>query len=98
MTRRSMVRPLAQAELDDAAAWYERQQSGLGLRFLTVVDHVFNRIRETPLQFPSVHADVRRALLQTFPYAVYFRENEDSVVILAVLHLRRDPRIWRGRS
>ena len=40
-------------------------------------------------QFPSVSVGVRRALLHTFPYAVYFRETEQFVVILAVLHLRR---------
>ena len=28
MTRRWIVRPLAQADLDDAATWYESQQSG----------------------------------------------------------------------
>ena len=66
MPRQWIVRPLAHADLDDAATWYEQQQSGLGLRFISAVDHVFNRIRETPLQFPSVHADVRRALLQSF--------------------------------
>lgn len=28
------------------------------------------RIRQTPLQFPEISVNVRRALLQTFPYAV----------------------------
>ena len=32
--RRWIVQPLAQADLDDAATWYESQQSGLGSRFL----------------------------------------------------------------
>ena len=68
------------------------------LSLLETLDHVLNRVRKTPLQFPSVSAGVRRALLPTFPYAVYFRDTEQAVVILAVLHLRRDPRIWRGRS
>jgi plasmid stabilization system protein ParE len=98
MPRRWIVRPLAQADLDDAATWYEGQQPGLGSRFLDAVDHVFNRVRETPLQFPSISLGVRRALLQTFPYAVYFGETDQAVVILAVLHLRRGPRVWRGRS
>jgi hypothetical protein len=38
------------------------------------------------------------ALLHTFPYAVYFREDKGAATILAVLHLRRDPKIWRGRA
>ena len=98
MTRQWIVRPLAQADIDDAATWYEQQQSGLGSRFLDTLDQVFNRIRDTPQQFPGVSVDIRRALVHTFPYAVYFRELNHAVVILAVLHLRRDPRIWRGRS
>ena len=98
MTRRWMVRPLAQADIDEAVTWYEQQQSGLGSRFLDALDHVFNRVCDTPLQFPAISVDVRRALLHTFPYAVYFRETEQAVVILAVLHLRRDPRIWRHRA
>ena len=43
MTRRWTVRPLAQADIDDAVSWYEQQQSGLGSRFLDVLDHVFER-------------------------------------------------------
>jgi plasmid stabilization system protein ParE len=91
MARQWVVRPLAEADIEAAAAWYEGQQSGLGLRFVDAVDHVLTRIRDAPLQFPVVSPDVRRALLHTFPYAVYFRPTEESVVILAVLHLRCDP-------
>jgi hypothetical protein len=46
------------------------------------------RIRERPLQFPAVSSDVRRALLHTFPFAVYFRVLDEIVIVLAVLHLR----------
>ena len=99
MMRRWIVRPLAQADIEAAATWYEQQQSGQGLRFLDVLDQVLTRVRDTPLQFPAISAaGVRRALLHTFPYAVYFRETEQTIAILAVIHLRRDPRIWRGRA
>ena len=93
-----IVRPPAQGDIDVAAAWYEQQQAGLGPRFLQMLDRVLLRICETPQQFPVVAVDVRRALLPTFPYAVYFRETEQTIVVLAVLHLRRNPGIWRGRQ
>jgi hypothetical protein len=35
--------------------------------------------------------DVRRALLHTLPYAVDWRASDKLVVVLAVLHLRRNP-------
>lgn len=98
MARRWIVRPSAESDIGDAARWYEDHQSALGLRFLDALDQVFERIRVAPTQFPTVSADVRRALLQTFPYAVYFGVTEDRITVFAVLHLRRDPRTWRARS
>ena len=98
MARGFIVRPLAEADLEQAASWYEEEQAGLGSRFLSDVDQVFGRIREMPQQFPAVSGDIRRALLHTFPYAVYFRATDETIRVLAVLHLRRRPGLWQVRS
>jgi plasmid stabilization system protein ParE len=98
MARGFTVRPLAEADLEQAASWYDVEQAGLGSRFLGDVDQVFGRIRERPQQFPAISGDIRRALLHTFPYAVYFRDTEETIRVLAVLHLRRKPGLWRARS
>ena len=98
MTRRFIVRPLAEADLEDAARWYSDKRAGLAERFLTDVDQTFARIRERPFQFPTVAGEVRRALLHTFPYAVYFQVFDEIVVVVAVLHLRRNPKVWRRRA
>lgn len=97
MPRRWIVRPLAESDLESAATWYERQRTGLGSRFLDTVDQLFERVRTAPRQFPLVSGTVRRALVHTFPYAVYFRVTDDAVVVLAILHLRRRPDAMRGR-
>lgn len=97
MSRRFIVRPLTEADLENAAQWYDEERPGLAQRFLKDVDRSFVRLRERPLQFPVVAGDVRRALLHTFPYAIYFRVSDEIIVVLAVLHLRRNPKIWRGR-
>jgi plasmid stabilization system protein ParE len=98
MARRFIVRPLAEADLENAARWYDEERAGLAERFLSDVDRTFARIRERPFQFPVVSGDVRRALLHTFPYAVYFRTSDEMVAVVAVLHLRRNPKVWRGRA
>src|SRR5438128_2038281 len=67
MTRRFIVRPLAEADLEDAARWYSDKRAGLAERFLTDVDQTFARIRERPFQFPTVTGEVRRALLRHVP-------------------------------
>jgi plasmid stabilization system protein ParE len=98
MARRFVVRRLAEDDLDDAARWYDEERAGLAERFLTEINGSFARIRERPFQFPVVSSNVRRALLHTFPYAVYFRASDEVVVVLAVLHLRRNPKVWQRRA
>ena len=61
MDRRFIVRPLAEADLEQAANWYDEEQAGLGSRFLSDVDQVFERIRERPQQFPAVSGDIWRS-------------------------------------
>jgi plasmid stabilization system protein ParE len=67
MTRRFIVRPLAEADLEDAARSYEDERAGLSERFLSDVDRTIARIRERSFEFPAVSGDVRRALLYTVP-------------------------------
>ncbi|MDF0650880.1 MAG: type II toxin-antitoxin system RelE/ParE family toxin [Nitrospira sp.] len=81
-----------------AVLWYEDQRSGLGMRFLSELDELFQRIESNPKQFPQLEGKVRRAVLHRFPYGVYFVEGQDDVAILAVLHLHRAPDMWKSRN
>mgnify|MGYP001574658795 CR=1 FL=1 len=78
--------------------WYEDQQSGLGSRFLDELELVFGRIVDNPRQFPLVDGDVHRALLRHFPYGVYFLAESEEIHVLAVLHLHREPDMWKSRN
>jgi plasmid stabilization system protein ParE len=92
-----IVRPLAEADVRDAAFWYESKREGLGAEFALELDALYERIAENPRQFPEIIEGARRALLHRFPYAVYFMIDEDAPVIVAVLHQHRGPEAWRGR-
>jgi toxin ParE1/3/4 len=96
MSRRYLTRPEAQADLEEAAFWYEDQRPGLGEVFSAELFDLIQRIADAPLQFPSVGPTVRRGLLHRFPYAVYFLV-EETVVIIAILHQRRNPATWKRR-
>ena len=87
----------AEAEMREAAAWYEAQQPGLGSRFLVTVQDAVNRIVINPALYPVVDSDVRRCLTKTFPFGVLFRDLPQHVVIMAVMDLRRDPDYWKNR-
>ena len=98
MARQLVVQPQSGLDIQAAAVWYEDQRSGLGARFLDELDLVFQRIKDNPLQFPSVEGDVHRSLLNHFPYGVYFLAESDDIRILAVLHLHREPDMWKSRN
>ena len=52
---------------------------------------------EAPSAFPRVRGETRRAVLTRFPYALYFRVTDESIVVLAV-HGRQNPSRWRRRA
>ena len=97
MTARLVVRAAAEADVLDAALWYEQRSPGLGAEFLRAVDVTLAEIARMPERFPLVHHEVRRALLRRFPYAVCFVATADLISVVACMHARRDPRRWEER-
>lgn len=97
MNQSISVRPEAQADIRHAVLWYESQQAGLGNRLRDEARMLLRRIADNPLMFPTVYAGVRRALLNGFPYSVYFMIDGDTVVIIAILHQHRRPDTWMVR-
>ena len=89
--------PAAETEMIEAAAYYEAQQADLGRRFLAAVQDAVNRIALNPSLYTVVELDVRRCLAKTFPFGVLFRERSDDLVVVAVMHLHRDPDYWKNR-
>jgi plasmid stabilization system protein ParE len=98
MIARLLIRPEAQGDLEEAVLWYEEQRPGLGEVFAAKIFGLLQQIAGSPNQFPAVGPDVRRGLLRRFPHAVYFVLEEDEVVIIAILHQRRDPAVWQRRT
>jgi plasmid stabilization system protein ParE len=97
MTPRLVVRSATEADIADAALWYEERAIGLGADFLRTVDVALAEIQRMPERFPVVHRECRRALLRRFPYALYFIPLADVIHVVACLHARRDPRRWEER-
>ena len=97
MKRRTFVRPEAQTDIREAARWYEDREVGLGLRFIREIRTSLERISQSPLRFPVVEEEVRRALLHKFPYSIYFVNEPEAVAVIAVLHQHRRPDTWRSR-
>ncbi|MBW4485337.1 MAG: type II toxin-antitoxin system RelE/ParE family toxin [Tildeniella torsiva UHER 1998/13D] len=93
-----VFRPEVSGELREAHRWYESQKSGLGDEFLDCVSDTLGRIALMPAAYVVVYRDVRCALVQRFPYAIYYRAVSSRLIVTAVFHSRRDPKSWQDRN
>ncbi len=91
---------ISEAASEDAAAaaeFYEGRSRGLGEAFLAALDALFEHIVEHPMRYRVVRGPWRQALLPRFPYSAIYRVEPDRIFVLAVMHGRRDPNVWRRR-
>lgn len=89
--------PDAEAELLEAAQFYERRSAGLGQRFLAEFEAGVAAILEAPERWQTVEGDLRRHLMRGFPYGIYYRVAGDELRILVVKHHSRHPDYWKYR-
>ena len=87
----------ANDELNEACEWFERQQSGLGLRFRRDVREAALLIAKAPLLFPVELEDVRRYVMNRFSYTLRYVLRNNEVWVVAVSHQHRRPDYWVER-
>lgn len=97
MTVDLRLRPEAEQDLVEAALWYETNEPGLGRQLLDQVQVTLASIAEHPSAYTTVHNAVRRALVKRFPFGIFYREDNDGVVVIAILHGSRHPQSWTQR-
>lgn len=95
---RATFNELAERELNDAAQYYEHEQAGLGVAFITEVRRCTAAIAEHPEAGTLVHGAIRRRLCQRFSYGLLYKVAGNELRILAVMNLRRRPGYWIGRT
>jgi toxin ParE1/3/4 len=93
------IRPEALADIDEAAAWYEDREPGLGLDFVRTIREAIGNLRASPLahRLRNRRRNVRWFLASRFPYRIVYRVHEEQITIIAVLHASRHDRVWKDR-
>ncbi len=95
--KRLVLRAKAETDLEHAYNWYEREREGLGDEFLAEVRKTLSSVLRMPESCPKVHRQTRRALVHRFPYGLYYRIIDETVVLVACFHTRRHPAGWKRR-
>lgn len=93
-----IIRTDAETDIALGYEWYEEQQQGLGAAFAEEISSTIAAIQSQPLRFPRVSRTLRRALVRRFPYGVFFLVRSDAIVVVAVIHLARNPQRAHGRA
>lgn len=97
------IHPEAEAEIEAARAYVDKQRPGWGARLLQELEEVLRSVEENPNQWTLLETEsdsntFRRVRLRRFRYNLIFEVLNASVIVLAFAHTRRKPHYWKTRS
>lgn len=89
--------PEAEEEFLEAVSYYEAQLPGLGERFDAEVRATGALLLRYPEIGPFMDGELRKLVLDRFPYYVIYTVSSETVYIVALAHERRKPGYWETR-
>ncbi|MBN2150606.1 MAG: type II toxin-antitoxin system RelE/ParE family toxin [Candidatus Lokiarchaeota archaeon] len=97
MKLKAIFHPEAEKEMNEAIEFYNSRAKNLGSDFLLEVEKKIKIIEDNPFKWPIIEEDVRRCLLQRFPFGIMYAIEFDQISIIAIANLKRKPGYWKGR-
>ncbi len=94
----AVIQPEAERDLDEAFAYLENKQHGLGFDLLADLSDIIALLEDNPLLFQKVYGENRRAIIHRFGYNVIYKVMDSKIYILAIIHGSRNPLKWLGRK
>lgn len=90
---------LAPAEMEfvNAVAYYNMQSEGLGYEFASEVKRTIERVIQYPEAWHNLSKRTRRCRTNRFPYGVIYQVRDETLLIVGVMHLSRNPQTWKSR-
>lgn len=93
------VLPSALDDIDLIAAWYQKQNLELAIRFITEIEFSINKITNSPQAYTAYRnrLSVRRFAMKVFPYLIFYHLGSFHIEIIAVIHTSRSSRYIKRR-
>lgn len=95
---RFVFHPEAENELNEAIDYYEGIEPLLGYDFSLEVYSSIQLAIKFPRAWPVIENDIRRVLLNRFPFGVLYIYNNNMIYIIAIMNLHRNPDYWKARK
>ena len=90
--------PAAREDIRREKSYYRKINPELARQFQAAVETAANGAAENPQAMQVLENEIRRWPLTTFPHGLLYRDEPDSVLVLAVFHPSQSPARWQGRS
>jgi len=87
----------AESEIAEAMDYYNKQFPGLGYEFASEVRKCINTIISFPKAWIKFQDEIRKYIINRFPYAILYEVKKDMIIIFAVMHLKMNPQRWENR-
>lgn len=96
MTRRVVIRPEADVEMESAVRGLELARASAGRRLAQMVETVLERIEQFPEMYAKIHREVRAVPIRRYHYVLYYRVTPELIDVIALTHSSRDLRLlWK---
>jgi plasmid stabilization system protein ParE len=90
------LRGKALADVSRIRKWYIEIDPTLEERFVRSLNEVLDRIEAHPFAYRVLYGNTRRAMLDKFPYSVFYLIQDSRIVVLAMIHHKRNPELAKG--
>jgi plasmid stabilization system protein ParE len=91
------IHPFAEFDMNHAKGWYNLKSENLGNEFMSEVELTVSQILNNPYQFPRVTINTRKAVINRFPYSIFYQIGFNTIDLYAIFHNSRNPIIWKQR-
>ena len=98
MSYQLIIREEAEQDFQEAYNWYEAQRGGLGDEFTLSLDACMSSIIRNPNIYQSKYKGVRIGLTRRFPFGIYYFVINKRIIVIGILHISRNPKIWKTRK
>jgi toxin ParE1/3/4 len=85
------IKEEAKNDIFESYLWYEKEQSGLGEKFLSCLRNTFDSIQKNPRIYKVNYNLFHQALVKKFPFVVMYKIEGKSVIVFAVFHTSKKP-------
>jgi len=87
----------AEKDITVSIKFYEDKQKNLGKRFFNMVLKAFELIRKNPYAYPKTENNIRKHVMQKFPFVILYIVTKPLIKIIAVFNTYRNPELLKKR-